>query len=103
MFANLPMNEIADGHLTWESPEVQAHIKSLIWGEWYEDEEGYLYIVMDEAGDQVHGPDNEMADAMTVALNGGALSYRLEEFIEGLFYIDYILRRFTPEDGFYHA
>lgn len=103
MFANLPVNAIADGRLSWGDPGVQTHIKHLDDCEWYEDDEGFLYIVDPEADTLIHGPDNEMSDAMYKALLGEAPKHRLEERIEGLEYVGWMLHRFNSEDGFYHA
>ena len=99
MYANLPTNEIWDGHMSWDDEAVQAHIEELMWCPWYTDEKDYLYIVADE----VKGPDNEMADAIIKALRYSPWKKSLHKAIEGLTYVDYVLRRFSPEDGFYHA
>jgi hypothetical protein len=105
MFANLPIDAIRDGNLSWEDSCVQKHIRDLLWEEWYEDAEGYLYIVAKDADEWVYGPDNEMADRIASELGSrcGVASWKLAEVIEELTYIDYILRRFSEEDGFYHS
>lgn len=99
MYANLPVNDIQDGHLSWDDESVRAHVKELTWAPWYEDEEGYLYIISDE----VEGPDNEMAEAITRALHSGAHEEFLDGVVKELSYVDCVLRRFNPIDGFFHA
>ncbi len=99
MFANLLTNEIADGYLSWGDEAVQGHIEEIFKAPWLEDEEGYLYIVLDE----VEGPDNEMTDTISAALRLGLHPLSLDQFLGGLTYVGLALHWFNPEDGFYHS
>lgn len=104
MFADLPWNAINDGELSWDDPQVQEHIRHLDRDcEWYEDEEGFLYIVDEDSLDLVHGPDNEMSDAIFDAAANGEALHRLDDVIPGLCHVSYVLRRFSDTEGFYHA
>lgn len=103
MFADLPVNAIAEGCLSWDDAKVQEHIKHLDNCEWYECNCRFLYIVDLDSDELIWGPDNEMAQEMYDALQAGALEHRLEKGIEGLSYVHHILHRFTIEEGFYHA
>lgn len=103
MHADLPVDAIADGSLSWGNSEVQAHIRYLDNCEWYVCEDGFLYIVDLGYDELVHGPDNEVAEEMSVALIADAPFHRLEEHVESIAYVHHILHRFNIEDGFYHA
>lgn len=100
MFAGLPWNALNDGLLQWDSPQVEEHIEEILWKPWFEDREGYLYIVGE---DEIFGPDNEMADKIGRALDEGVMEEFVNKYIEGLEYVPHVLRRFNPQDGFYHA
>ena len=102
MFANLPTNAIQDGDLTWN--DVSDQVQELMGVPWFDDDEGLLYIV-DCCGDEVQGPDNDLADDLWEALcdaGEGVSEWDVAEK-EGVHYIPEILRRFTTEDGFHHA
>ena len=101
MYADLPLDK--NGHLLQEEPRVPARVKALIWAEWYEDAEGYLYIVDTTSDEWVYGPDCEISDRIADELDCGTSAWELAEVIEELAYVDYIFRRFSPEDGFFHA
>lgn len=100
MYCDLPRNE--EERAFWTDTQIEQRVKELMWTEWYEDTEGYLYITDAMSDEWVYGPDNEMADKIAEALNGGAGHWELHEIIEGLNHVDYVLRRFNEEDGFYH-
>lgn len=101
MFCDLSLDE--NGHLLQGDPSVPGRIRELFWTEWYEDTEGCLYIVDELSDEWVHGPDNEMADKIAAELEGGAAPWELANLFEELTYVDYVLRRFDEETGFYHA
>lgn len=102
MFAGLPVDEISQGFLTWDNLTVENHILYLLECYWYEDEEGFLYIADLHCDGCVHGPDNEKADQISLAMakHGPVI---LDEWVDGLLYIPEHLHRFDPMDGFYHA
>jgi len=102
MFFDLPIEAIADGRLSWNDPEVQEHIKHLDDCEWYE-WKGFLYVVDEKADELIHGPDDEIARALYDALQNGAYTHRLEDHVEGIAYVSWMLHRFNTVDGFYHA
>lgn len=102
MYANLPVNHIWDGDLSWDDPAVQEHIEKILAAPWYEDDEdGFLYIVLE---DSIEGPDNAMADTMLAALRLGVCTdWTLDEHLGGLTCVSPVLHRFNHVDGFYHA
>lgn len=77
----------------------------LMEGQWFEDGEGFLYIVPAlDAVAEVEGPDNALLDR----LNWLARRYpdaipTAETERLSLREVPYVLRRWTPLDGFYHA
>ena len=83
--------------------ETQQHIyfRELMDGEWFEDEEGLLYI-LPVAGTIIsdEGPDNATMDVLRAAwppIRQAILDDR------GLVRIPSAIRRFNPIDGYYHA
>ena len=80
MFANLPINHLQDGEMSWESLEVVSHIEELMNCKWY-DWHGLLII---DGPDDIEGPDIDTIPAEAVL-------------------IPEALKRFSQEDGFYHA
>ena len=75
----------------------EEYIYEVQWGEWYEDKDGFLYII---TNDELYGPDNEMYDAIIKALHRGVVPERLDGALP-LTHVGYILRRHSQEDGFY--
>jgi hypothetical protein len=75
-------------------------------GQWVEDDDGFLYIIPvaeEEAG--VEGPDNAMCDQLEelhAQFAGECLSPSLLAAM-GLHEIPDHLKRFSPEEGYYHA
>lgn len=106
MYANLPIDDIQDGRLSWNDPAVQSHIMEISNAPWYEDEDRNLYIVLD---DEVIGPDDVMTDTITALIHKRgdteqALDiHSIDRYLGGLTYVNGVLRRFSTADGFYHA
>lgn len=105
MYADLPTNAIQDEELSWDDPRVIEHVEHLLNDcEWFEDEEGYLYIV-DGTKSEMHGPDNNKASQIWEAYEclGNDSAWDIAK-AAGVFYIPVILRRFDPGGlGLYHA
>ena len=73
---------------------------------WYEDEEGFLYILPPvDMGHEGYGPDNDIMDELWrfVHEHKGHPCTEEETQSLGLTRVNYILWRWSPEDGFYHA
>jgi hypothetical protein len=98
VFANLPVNAVWDGDLEWE--DLAEQIGELLGAPWYEDDEGFLYIV---APDEIEGPDSETLDLMNFLLRWGVQEGDLADFVDSIEPVPYVLRRFNRYDGFYHA
>ena len=86
--------------MSWDDEDVQAHVEELRQRPWYECDQGFLYIIGE---DEVFGPDNETAERIIVAPHKGAHEENLGDTIKELSYVHFILRRFSPEGGFYHS
>jgi len=81
--------------------------------DWYEDEEGNLYIVPWDEEHEIEGPDTEEEDVLRAicrikAKRGivgpdGEVNVTAAAGDIGLHYVAYYLHRFTVEDGYYHA
>ena len=75
-------------------------------GDWFEDEEGFLYIVpTDEYGfAETIGPDNETKDWLNnYYLYHNEVPNNDQLTDHGLVEIPAVLRRFDPDCGYYHA
>lgn len=108
MFANLPINNILDGDITWDM--AADHIRYLLEDCPWFDCEGYLMIYDKEA--DLHGghEDELVGDAIYYACSAheNASAYDAAELAskacgKEVLYIPPGLRRFGREDGFYHA
>lgn len=74
-------------------------------GMWFEDEHGNLYIVpTPDAGAEIEGPDGPIIEQLNLICreNGGIVTIEDGERL-GLTYIHDFLRRFDPDNGYYHA
>jgi len=78
-------------------------------GDWFEDEDGFLYIVPVGDGAETIGPDNETEDWLNAYYRDneeeGWVPHPSDELLKkhGLHTIPPVLRRFNPYDGYYHA
>ncbi len=78
-------------------------------GDWFEDEEGFLYIVPVGDDAEIIGPDNETEDWLNQYYRDheikGWVSIPSEQQLakHGLVEIPAVLRRFDPDCGYYHA
>ena len=73
-------------------------------GQWFDDREGFLYIIPQKgAVADSMGPDNALEDLLNIVVE--ALGYVPPEMkdILGVTKIPLVLRRFNPENGYYHA
>jgi len=73
-------------------------------GDWYEDEDGLLYIIGKEnAPDEM--PDNAIADALLMVVCCDNCRPVDDRFLKahGLSRIPMPIRRFDEKDGYYHA
>lgn len=70
-------------------------------GDWFEDEQGLLYIVPTNA--ECEGPANDTMDKIiALCKDHGRLTDEDCETLN-LTRIPNVLKRFNPEDGYYHA
>lgn len=107
-YANLPYNEIADGKRSWDDEEVISDIDYLLHEtEWFEDIDGNLYIIDKEEYNVHSAPDTHLAidlpHGVFWAQVFDASMHDLADAACGSSYIPDSLRRFSPEDGFYHV
>ena len=76
-------------------------------GQWLEDRYGYLYIVPNSlfGSAETLGPDNIMMDKIVAASRRGPKGYVTQAMRRKLRLVEipFELRRFSPEDGYYHA
>lgn len=106
-YANLPYNSLVDGTRQWFDEDIVEHIDFIIKEtEWFEDADGNLYIFDEEEGDMCAGPDNVTASDIICGLFWASMwnhsRYEVADIV-GVTYVPENLRRFTKEDGFYHA
>lgn len=73
-------------------------------GDWFEDEEGFLYIIpRPDVVAEIDGPDNAiMVELNRLCREHGGVSDEDAERL-GFTRVDDVLKRFSDEDGFYHA
>jgi len=79
-------------------------LDDLINGEWFEDEDGYFYIIPQKGiVCESVGPDNETEDELNrlMEANGEITAEDCDRL--GLTRIGEMLKRFDEEDGYYHA
>lgn len=72
--------------------------------DWFEDEEGNLYIVpLPDVVAECEGPDNDIMDAINAACRDH--DRLTDEDCErlGLTPVGGVFKRFNPHDGYYHA
>ena len=83
-------------------------------GRWFTDDDGFLYIVPvstesntgeDLGTSEIDGPDNEICDTLAAVCreNGGELPDDFDPDSLGLYEVDEHLKRFSEEEGYYHA
>ena len=74
-------------------------------GQWFEDATGYLYIIPQNNGYEIDGPDGYICDELNrmcrMQKNGIITTVDIERLC--LLPIDPVLRRFSEEGGYYHA
>lgn len=107
-YASIPINEILDGARSWDDEEVVQDVEHILHNtEWFEDIDGNLYIIDKEDQDVYASPDNEIASDLVAGVFWAqvleASMYTLADAVCGSSYIPDSLRRFSPEDGFYHV
>lgn len=99
----------AGGHVftpTNEPPEFQQHIywQAYMDGDWYDDDEGFLYIITAETSDLEHyGPENEIMDEINRLSRQKGMPTEDDCVALGLFRIYEHQKRWTPEDGYYYT
>jgi hypothetical protein len=75
---------------------------ALLKGDWFEDNDGFLYIIPTDDG-EIDGPDTCIMDALNkLCRENGKVTDRDAECLE-LTRVDEVLKRFSEEEGFYHA
>lgn len=109
-FANLPVNAIDDGDLSWGDESVANHVVDIMDAPWFEDSDGFLYIAVDDC---IEGADTPIAEALFKALwsdekdrlmNEWEVDMRDVAATIGIAFIPKVLHRFDAGGlGFYHA
>ena len=72
--------------------------------DWFDDPAGMLFVVpQPDTVPEIEGPDGALLDKMNAACRDhGELTDQDCERL-GLMRVDDVLKRFSPEDGYYHA
>jgi hypothetical protein len=72
--------------------------------DWFDDAQGFLFIVpQKDVVAEIEGPDGPILDAMNAACQDHGEITEEDCTRLGLTRVSDILKRFSPEDGYYHA